>query len=91
MQAILRVQDFFHAMKKLPISMSESAVPVSVLLRKALSDAAEVLLLHGAEPKRIDGALEAFGFKKGPLAYRDEIGLEVGYIAGEQPATETLI
>jgi len=29
-------------MKKLPISMSESAVPVSVLLRKALSDAAEV-------------------------------------------------
>jgi len=65
MQAIFRVQDFFHAMKKLPISMSESAAPASVLLRKALSDAAEVLLLHGAEPKRIDGALEAFGFKRG--------------------------
>jgi 3-hydroxyacyl-CoA dehydrogenase len=91
LQAISLAQDFFHAMKKLPITLSESAVPASVLLRKALSDAAEVLLLHGAEPKRIDGALEAFGFKKGPLAYRDEIGLEVGYIAGEQPATEALI
>lgn len=91
MQAVSVAQDFFHSMKKLPIMLTGSAMPASVLTRKALSDAAEVLLLHGAEPKRIDGALEDFGFKKGPLAFRDEIGLDVGFVAAEQPATEALI
>ena len=65
--------------------------PVSAGIRRILFQTAETLLLHGAEPKQIDGALGEFGFRKGPLAWRDEIGLELDLIPGQQPATEALI
>ncbi len=41
-------------------------------------DAAERLLLDGASPQEVDGALTAFGFKMGPFAMSDLAGLDIG-------------
>ncbi len=42
---------------------------------------AQMLLLQGATPAQIDGALESFGMAMGPLAVADLAGLDVGYKA----------
>ena len=42
---------------------------------------AQMLLLEGATPAQVDGALEAFGMAMGPLAVLDLAGLDVGYKA----------
>ena len=42
------------------------------------SDAAERLLLDGASPSEVDGALTAFGFRMGPFAMGDLAGLDIG-------------
>jgi 3-hydroxyacyl-CoA dehydrogenase len=38
-----------------------------------------LLLLEGATPGEVDGAMEAFGFRLGPCAVSDLAGLDVGY------------
>jgi 3-hydroxyacyl-CoA dehydrogenase len=40
---------------------------------------ANLLLLEGATPQQVDGAMQAFGFKLGPCAVSDLAGLDVGY------------
>lgn len=89
--ALEGIQEFFRIVKRLPVLIEGQNEPVSVGIRRILFQTAETLLLHGAEPKQIDGALGEFGFRKGPLAWRDEIGLELDLIPGQQPATEALI
>lgn len=89
--ALEGIQEFFRIVKRLPILIEGQNDPVSAGIRRILFQTAETLLLHGAEPKQIDGALGEFGFRKGPLAWRDEIGLELDLIPGQQPATEALI
>jgi 3-hydroxyacyl-CoA dehydrogenase len=42
---------------------------------------AQMLLLEGATPARVDGALQKFGMAMGPLAVADLAGLDVGYKA----------
>ena len=42
------------------------------------TDAAERLLLDGASPSEVDGALVQFGFKMGPFAMADLAGLDIG-------------
>ena len=42
------------------------------------TEAAERLLLDGASPAEVDGALTAFGFKMGPFAMADLAGLDIG-------------
>jgi len=42
------------------------------------TDAAERLLLDGASPAEVDGALVAFGFRMGPFAMADLAGLDIG-------------
>jgi 3-hydroxyacyl-CoA dehydrogenase len=42
---------------------------------------AQMLLLEGATPSQVDGALQAFGMAMGPLAVADLAGLDVGYKA----------
>ena len=42
------------------------------------TEAAERLLLDGASPLEVDGALTAFGFKMGPFAMADLAGLDIG-------------
>jgi len=44
---------------------------------------AQMLLLEGATPSQVDGALQAFGMAMGPLAVADLAGLDVGYKARE--------
>jgi 3-hydroxyacyl-CoA dehydrogenase len=39
----------------------------------------ELMLLEGATPQQVDGALEAFGMAMGPNAVGDLAGLDVGY------------
>jgi len=42
---------------------------------------AQMLLLEGATPAQVDGALERFGMAMGPVAVGDLAGLDVGYKA----------
>lgn len=42
---------------------------------------AQMLLLEGATPAQVDGAMERFGMAMGPLAVGDLAGLDVGYKA----------
>ena len=42
------------------------------------TEAAERLLLDGASPAEVDGALVAFGFRMGPFAMADLAGLDIG-------------
>ncbi|MBC6981149.1 3-hydroxyacyl-CoA dehydrogenase [Caulobacter sp. 17J80-11] len=47
---------------------------------------AQRLLLEGASPAQVDGALEAFGMAMGPLAVADLAGIDVGVrVRAEQP------
>jgi 3-hydroxyacyl-CoA dehydrogenase len=41
----------------------------------------QLLLLEGATPEQVDGAMEAFGMAMGPLRVFDLAGLDVGYKA----------
>lgn len=45
----------------------------------AYSGEVQAMLLEGAMPQEIDGALEAWGMAMGPLAVGDLAGLDVGY------------
>ncbi len=85
------VQEFFRIVRRLPIVLSDEVEPISSKMRRVLFETAEALLLNGAEPKQIDGVLGEFGFRQGPLAMRDEAGLELDLVPGKQPATEALI
>jgi 3-hydroxyacyl-CoA dehydrogenase len=42
---------------------------------------AQMLLLEGATPEQVDGALERFGMAMGPIAVADLAGLDIGYKA----------
>jgi len=42
---------------------------------------AQMLLLEGATPAQVDGALERFGMAMGPIAVGDLAGLDIGYKA----------
>jgi 3-hydroxyacyl-CoA dehydrogenase len=46
------------------------------------------LLLQGALPEEIDGALKAFGFPMGPLAINDMSGLDIGYAIRKRRGTK---
>lgn len=86
-----KARGFLSHLGKIPVTLRKTEHQVSPILRKALYDAAEVLLLYGAEPRLIDDTLTEFGFRKGPLTLRDEVGLETGFVKDEQPATNALL
>jgi 3-hydroxyacyl-CoA dehydrogenase len=50
-------------------------------------EAAERLVLAGAEPMRIDEVLEDFGFPMGPFAMSDMAGLDVGWSADKSTSS----
>ena len=45
---------------------------------------AERIVLAGASPQRVDGAIEAFGFAMGPFAVSDLAGIDIGYRAKQE-------
>jgi len=48
----------------------------------------QLLLLEGATPEQVDGAMEAFGMAMGPLRVFDLAGLDVGYKARQALSDE---
>ena len=50
---------------------------------------AQMLLLEGAKPVQVDGALERFGMAMGPIAVGDLAGLDVGYKARQALPDQT--
>jgi 3-hydroxyacyl-CoA dehydrogenase len=60
-----------------PVGVCFGFVGNRMLARR--SDQAERLLLEGASPEQVDGALERFGFRMGPFAMGDLAGLDVGW------------
>ncbi len=46
---------------------------------KGYARQAQLLLLEGASPQQVDGAMEAWGMAMGPLAVGDLAGLDIGY------------
>ena len=46
---------------------------------KGYARQAQLLLLEGASPEQVDGAMEAWGMAMGPLAVGDLAGLDIGY------------
>jgi len=51
---------------------------------------AGLLLLEGASPEQIDGAMYEFGFPMGPLQMADLAGIDVGYMARQKADPATL-
>ena len=51
---------------------------------------AGLLLLEGATPEQIDGAIYAFGFPMGPLQMADLAGIDVGYLARQKADPDSL-
>ena len=45
---------------------------------------AEFVVLAGASPERVDGALEGFGFAMGPFAVSDLAGIDIGWRAKQE-------
>ena len=78
-------------MGKLAIWTKPAVVPVAEILRNALWEAAEILLLLGAEPRQIDEVLTEFGFARGPLAGRDDLGLANELDAERHPVAQSLL
>jgi 3-hydroxyacyl-CoA dehydrogenase len=48
--------------------------------------AADYLMLDGASPAEIDGAIEGFGFAMGPFAVSDLAGLDIGWASRKRQA-----
>jgi len=51
---------------------------------------AGLLLLEGATPEQIDGAIHDFGFPMGPLQMADLAGIDVGYLARQKADPDSL-
>ncbi len=56
----------------------------------ALRGQADALLLEGALPERVDGALTGFGFRMGPFAVADLAGLDIGHAVQQRIAAEKI-
>lgn len=83
--------EFFRVAKRMPVMVEEGVFKLATQMRAVLMESAETLLLHGAEPRQIDEAMVGFGFRLGPLAMRDEVGIEADLVKGQQPASEALL
>ncbi len=76
------VQTFMKTAKKI----GKIAVAVGVCngfvgnrMLKGYARQAQLLLLEGASPEQVDGAMEAWGMAMGPIAVGDLAGLDIGY------------
>jgi 3-hydroxyacyl-CoA dehydrogenase len=76
------VQTFMKTAKKI----GKIAVAVGVCngfvgnrMLKGYARQAQLLLLEGASPEQVDGAMESWGMAMGPIAVGDLAGLDIGY------------
>ena len=79
----------------LGLRLGKAPVPVGVCdgfvgnrMLYAYRRQADRLLLEGALPEQIDGALQGFGFRMGPFAVADLAGLDIGQAVRQRLAAE---
>ena len=79
----------------LGVRLGKAPVPVGVCdgfvgnrMLYAYRRQADRLLLEGALPEQIDGALQRFGFRMGPFAVADLAGLDIGRAVRQRLAAE---
>ena len=64
---------------KIPVAVGVCHGFVGNRMLKGYGRQAQLLLLEGATPQQIDGAMEKWGLAMGPLAVGDLAGLDIGY------------
>ena len=76
------VQTFMQVAKrigKIPVAVGVCHGFVGNRMLRAYARQAQLLLLEGASPQQVDGAMEDWGLAMGPLAVGDLAGLDIGY------------
>jgi 3-hydroxyacyl-CoA dehydrogenase len=79
--AIATVMQLAGRIGKVPVLSGVCYGFIANRMNRRRREAAEQLMLAGAEPARIDAVVEGFGFKMGPFATSDMAGLDVGWSA----------
>jgi len=76
------VQTFMKLAKKIgkiPVAVGVCNGFVGNRMLKGYGRQAQLLLLEGASPEQVDGAMESWGMAMGPIAVGDLAGLDIGY------------
>jgi len=76
------VQTFMKLAKKIgkiPVSVGVCNGFVGNRMLKGYGRQAQLLLLEGASPEQVDGAMQSWGMAMGPIAVGDLAGLDIGY------------
>ena len=64
---------------KIPVAVGVCHGFVGNRMLKGYARQAQLLLLEGADPEQVDGAMESWGMAMGPIAVGDLAGLDIGY------------
>jgi 3-hydroxyacyl-CoA dehydrogenase len=64
---------------KIPVAVNVCNGFVGNRMLKGYARQAQLLLLEGASPEQVDGAMESWGMAMGPIAVGDLAGLDIGY------------
>jgi len=72
---------FARALGKIPVVAGNRTGFIGNRMLQAYGRESQLLLLEGASPAQVDGALERFGMAMGPCAVFDLAGMDVGYKA----------
>ena len=80
---------FAKAIRKVPVTARVCYGFIGNRMVNPYMREAQMLLLEGATPEQVDGALYGFGMAMGPVAVSDLAGLDIGYKARQAlPAEE---
>ena len=73
---------------KIPVAVGVCHGFVGNRMLRPYGRQAQLLLLEGASPQQVDGAMEAWGMAMGPLAVGDLAGLDIGYRSRQDQGIE---
>jgi 3-hydroxyacyl-CoA dehydrogenase len=82
-EVIATVMKLAGRLGKVPVLARECHGFIGNRMMRMRREAAERLVLAGAEPIQVDAVLEDFGFPMGPFAMSDMAGLDVGWSAAK--------
>ncbi|MEE4145342.1 MAG: 3-hydroxyacyl-CoA dehydrogenase NAD-binding domain-containing protein [Halieaceae bacterium] len=78
-EVLLTFMQLAKAIGKIAVAVGVCHGFVGNRMLKGYARQAQLLLLEGASPEQVDGAMEAWGMAMGPLAVGDLAGLDIGY------------
>ena len=78
-QVLLTFMQLAKTIGKIAVAVGVCHGFVGNRMLKGYARQAQLLLLEGASPEQVDGAMEAWGMAMGPLAVGDLAGLDIGY------------